>query len=144
MKKSIKIFFIILAIAFVVTNYMEQYKEQRVTDVIDGDTIKIGYASIRLIGINAPEKNEECYKESKELLQELVLYKKVMLEKDRQDTDDYGRLLRYVYVEDMLVNKEMVRLGMARFEEVGLNKKHSENILEAQEKAQNARRCIWV
>ena len=102
MKKSVMVFFIVLGIAFIVTIYMEDYKEVRVTEVIDGDTIKVGYKSVRLIGINAPETNEPCYEEAKEMLKELVEHKKVRMEKDVEDRDDYGRLLRYVYVDEQI------------------------------------------
>ena len=143
MNKSVKVFFVILAIAFVTTIYTEEYKEQRVTDVIDGDTIKIGYNSIRLIGIDAPETKEPCYKEAKEMLEDLVKYEEVRLEKDSREMDDYGRLLRYVYVDDLLVNAEMVRLGLARFEEMEPNTKYSDLFLEMENRARNAGRCIW-
>lgn len=143
MNKSVKIFFIILAITFVITIYMEEYKEQRVTDVVDGDTFKIGYNSIRLIGIDAPESNEPCYEEAKEMLEDLVKYENVRLEKDEKDQDDYGRLLRYVYIDDFFVNAEMIRLGLAKFEEIAPNTKYSELFSDLENKAKEAGRCIW-
>ncbi|NIM05287.1 MAG: hypothetical protein GTN65_06650, partial [Armatimonadetes bacterium] len=44
---------------------------------------------------------------------ELVEGKEVRLERDVSETDRYGRLLRYVYVDDVLVNAELVKKGLA-------------------------------
>ena len=43
-----------------------------------------------------------------------MLGKKITLEKDVSETDVYGRLLRYVYVGDLFINAELIRLGYAR------------------------------
>ena len=131
MKKEVIVFFIVLTILFLISNYLENYKLERVIDVIDGDTIKLTeYRSVRLIGINAPEIGEHCYQEAKDKLKELVRGKKIRLEKDRTDKDEYGRLLRYIYVNDLFVNSEMIRLGLARFEEIEPNTKYSELFLD--------------
>ena len=144
MNKSIIIFFIILVIAFFVTNHFEEYKEVRVNEIIDGDTIRVSNNKVvRLIGINAPEINEHCYSEAKEELEKLIEHKKVRLEKDVNDKDDYGRLLRYVYVDDLFVNSEMIRLGLARFEEIEPNTKYSSLFLDLENKARKAGRRIW-
>jgi micrococcal nuclease len=45
---------------------------------------------------------------------ELVAGKPVTLVKDVSETDRYGRLLRFVFVENVLVNYELVREGYAR------------------------------
>jgi len=97
-----------------------------VTRVVDGDTIKISrngsIATIRLIGINAPEsvapnRPVECYgKESSASLRGLLEGQPVQLENDlsQQDVDRYGRLLRYVYLLDgTFVNDKMIRDGDA-------------------------------
>ncbi len=46
--------------------------------------------------------------------QSLVGGKTVLLEKDVSETDRYGRLLRYVYVGEVFVDAELVRLGYAQ------------------------------
>jgi endonuclease YncB( thermonuclease family) len=144
MKKYTIIFFIIVVVAFLISNYIENYKDYIVSEVIDGDTFKTKDGkTIRLIGINAPETGEKCYQEAKDKLEELLYKKKIRLERDASNKDDYGRLLRYVYVDDLFVNSEMIRLGLARFEEIEPNEKYSELFLDLENKARRAGRCIW-
>jgi endonuclease YncB( thermonuclease family) len=71
-----------------------------VEKVIDGDslTIKNGM-EIRLLGINAPEENTEGFEEAKEKLIQLTANKKIYLEYDREQDDQYGRILAWVWVD---------------------------------------------
>ena len=93
--------------------------------VIDGDTIEVKIdnitESVRLIGIDAAEMNEkDKYEEamkSKEGLERLLKDKEFRLERDESQSnrDIYGRLLRYIYLENgLFVNKEMLIRGMAK------------------------------
>lgn len=86
-----------------------------VTSVIDGDTFYIDTGEkVRLICIDSPEKGEKMYLEAKRYLEDLILYKKVKLEKDISDKDRYNRLLRYVYSEDgSFINELIVYDGYA-------------------------------
>ena len=88
-----------------------------VTRVIDGDTIIIDTGQrVRYIGIDTPEvyPQPEAYgTEATQANRNLVEGKKVRLEQDVTETDKYGRLLRYVYTDDTLINAELVRLGLA-------------------------------
>src|SRR3989344_1268163 len=89
-----------------------------VTKVIDGDTLDLNNDErIRMSGINTPETGECYYQEAKEKLAGLVLNKKVYLETDRSNEDKYGRLLRYIYLNEtdlVFVNGVLVEGGFAR------------------------------
>jgi len=144
MNKAVIIFFLILISAFLISNYIEENKSYIVADVVDGDTFKtVDGKTIRLTGINAPEVGENYYEEAKDKLKEMVYRKKIRLERDASNKDVYGRLLRYVYVDYLFVNAEMVRLGLAKFEEVEPNKKYSKLFLDLENKARKTKRYIW-
>lgn len=82
--------------------------------VIDGDTIVIeGGYHVRYIGIDSPESDEYYYSEAKQINTDLIAGKQVRLESDVTDKDKYGRLLRYVFVDETFINAEMVRQGCA-------------------------------
>jgi endonuclease YncB( thermonuclease family) len=89
----------------------------RVVNVVDGDTIDVllngARVPVRYIGINTPERGETCYTEAREANQALVGGQTVTLVADAEDTDQYGRLLRYIYVGDVFVNAELVEAGFA-------------------------------
>ena len=98
-----------------------------VLEVIDGDTILVvsdqDLRTIRLIGIDAPEKGHPARPkefgsdESAKYLSDLCEGKEILLEPDGEDTDSYGRYLRYVFLpgpERRLLNLDLVRHGFAR------------------------------
>lgn len=115
------------------------------TKVIDGDTIIVeGGYSIRLLGIDADEKNYLCYDAAKERLEELILGKRVKIEKDKTDTDKYGRCLRTVFAGDKNINLELVKEGLAvaRFYESDI--KYKNEIIAAEKQAiENKVGCKW-
>ena len=97
-------------------------EEERIR-VIDGDTFAFANGtSVRLICIDAPEKGEEGYAEAGEYLSSLIINSTLRLESDVSETDAYGRLLRYVYSDDVFVNREMVRTGHARVNHLPIHK----------------------
>ena len=89
----------------------------RVLRVVDGDTIDVMLngqrTRIRYLQMNTPERNQPCYREAVQANVNLVGGRSVRLVADREDTDRYGRLLRYVYVDDVLVNRVLVAGGFA-------------------------------
>ncbi len=122
-----------------------------VSRVIDGDTIQIDTGEkVRYIGMNTPEtvdprKPVECFgKEASAYNKNLVLNKKVKLVKDISDKDKYGRLLRYVYLEDgTFVNLKLVSYGYAYADTVPPNVVHASDFVKAQNQARQANLGLW-
>jgi endonuclease YncB( thermonuclease family) len=86
-----------------------------VTRVVDGDTIELGNgATVRIVGIDTPEVGQCGYEPASNHMADLVLGKSVRLAVSDEDTDRYGRLLRYV---DIPASQS----GMGRVLDAGLN-----------------------
>lgn len=67
--------------------------------VIDGDNIYLENGqSVRLIGINAPERGKENFDQAKAELDNLTTGKIVYLEYDRTQDDQFGRIMAWVWV----------------------------------------------
>lgn len=95
-----------------------------VVRVIDGDTIVVNYngkeETVRLIGVDTPEsvhptasKNTEAGFAASRFTHVYLNGKKVSLELDVQERDQYGRLLAYVYVDGMMFNEKLLQAGYA-------------------------------
>lgn len=98
---------------------------------------------MRYIGMDTPEKGEPYYLEALQMNNELVGGKKVRLEKDISDRDRYGRLLRYIYVDDIFVNAELVRQGYAHAHAYPPDIKYQTYLETAEEEARRMNRGIW-
>ena len=87
-----------------------------VTHIVDGDTLDVSTGErIRLIGIDTPERGQCGFGEAAAALAAMVDGREVVLVSGaRDDTDRYGRLLRYVEVDGVDANLEMIRSGWAR------------------------------
>ena len=120
----------------------------RVIEVIDGDTIVIeGGERVRYIGVDTPEVGPPAQPFALEAWQanrELVEGKIVRLEQDVSETDRYGRLLRYVYVGNTLVNAELVMRGLARARDYPPDTKYQEYLDKMETMAKRAGRGIWA
>ena len=101
-----------------------------VLSVTDGDTFRASVRGrnepVRLIGIDAPETRhpdlaKQCFgAQASTRLTRLVEGERVFLVRDglQDDRDRYGRLLRFVFLEDKSnVNETLVRGGFATYEE---------------------------
>lgn len=121
-----------------------------VTRIVDGDTIELSTGQkVRYIGIDTPETvkpntDVQCMgKEASTQNTQLVLGKEVLMQKDVSETDRYGRLLRYVYVDGMFVNDYLVRQGYAIASSYPPDIAYQEQFIEAQQEAQQNNRGLW-
>ncbi|MEX1997648.1 MAG: thermonuclease family protein, partial [Candidatus Andersenbacteria bacterium] len=115
-----------------------------VARVIDGDTIELSTGErVRYIGVDTPETVDprtapQCLgKEASNKNKELVEGKAVTLEKDVSETDRYGRLLRYVYVDGKMINEALVAEGFAKASSYPPDVKHQEKFRAAEQSARN-------
>lgn len=122
----------------------------RVRRVIDGDTIELtDDRVVRYIGIDTPEvshpqKDQECFgRESTRFNKDLVEGRDITLIKDVSDTDKYGRLLRYVYVEEVFVNEHLVNQGYAKVSTYPPDVRYSDLFLAAERKARDSNLGLW-
>lgn len=119
--------------------------QKLVTKVIDGDTVVVeGGYPIRLLGIDADEKGYPCYEAAKQRLEELVLNKKVYLESDKKDQDQYKRYLRYLILDNENINLKLVKEGLVIARLSPENVKYREEITAAEKEARENRiGCKW-
>jgi endonuclease YncB( thermonuclease family) len=123
-------------------------KEFVVTRVIDGNTVILENGdTVRYLGIDAPhlkksEGGPQFYaREAAKFNKSLVLLKKVRLDVGKKDAQ--GRLLAYVYVKNVFVNGELVRLGYARAAVGPANVKHRDLLLRYQKEAAERYAGLW-
>lgn len=131
----------------------EESKEYvQVTRVVDGDTFVIETGEkVRMILIDTPEsvhsnpnRNTEFGKIASDYTTELLEDQLVYLEKDVSDTDRYGRLLRYVYLEDgTFVNELLVKEGYAQIATYPPDILYKDIILEAEKYARENEKGLW-
>jgi endonuclease YncB( thermonuclease family) len=81
--------------------------------IIDGDTFQSANATIRLYGVDAPERGEPCYDEATQRLRELA-GDSVRVELGPRQGNRDGRILYYVYnLEGESIDERLVREGLA-------------------------------
>jgi micrococcal nuclease len=121
-----------------------------VSRVIDGDTVVLSNGSrVRYIGIDTPEMTDDraevrCFaKAAAAKNAELVLGKAVRLKKDVNETDRYGRLVRYVYQGGVFVNLELVRQGYASAYRYPPDVAHAEEFMSAEREAREGKCGLW-
>jgi endonuclease YncB( thermonuclease family) len=89
-----------------------------VVDIVDGDTLHVRSAdgavlTVRLFGVDTPERGEDCYAEATNRLRDLA-GDAVLLLADVRLQDQGGRELRYVFTEDRVsIDAALLDEGLA-------------------------------
>ncbi|UCF27525.1 MAG: thermonuclease family protein [Chloroflexota bacterium] len=117
--------------------------------VIDGDSIEVmlnrELVGLRYIGLDAPEIGMPFSIEASKFNQDMVEGQIVLLERDTTNKDRYGRLLRYVYLQDgTLVNDQLVKLGFARALAYPPDVKYQELFNSSEEEAMESGIGLWA
>lgn len=127
--------------------------------VVDWDTIRVKNEkgeerSVRMIGIDAPESSTlrywyaECYgNEASAHLKELLTWiSQVQIEADPTQTtlDKYGRLLGYVTLNGVNINKKMIEDGYAFEYTYNLPYKYRDEFKNAEKEARTQSKWLWA
>lgn len=116
-----------------------------VLEVEDGDTFLFGTASgettIRLLGVNAPEREECLHGEAAAGLASLLENADIGV--DDHGEDQFGRTLGYVWAGEMLVNLAMVENGLAIATTPGESENWGTDLLAAEESAYRGNSGLW-
>lgn len=130
-------------------NLMQKTTVER---VIDGDTIVIASGEkVRMILVDSPEsvhpdeKRNTVHGDIASNFTRKILYKAIIyLEKDISERDKYGRLLRYVYLEDgICFNELLVKEGYANISIYPPDIKYVDAIREAEKYARKENKGLW-
>lgn len=112
-----------------------------VTRIIDGDTLEVSNnQKIRLLGINTPEKGNLYSKEAENFLSNKTLNKEVKIR--IKGVDKYNRILAHIFLEDLHLNKEILRKGLASLYYYEKDEYHEELAL-AEEFARLNKIGVW-
>jgi len=128
----------------------------KVTHITDGDTIEVDMAGttekIRMIGVDTPETKKpnapvQCFgPEASEFTKKTLTGTSVRLEADatNDNRDRYGRLLRYVYMQDgSLFQEKLIAQGYS-FAYTIFTFQKAENFTKLQHQAQQAKVGLWT
>ena len=117
-----------------------------VEGIVDGDTIDVrlngSKVRVRYFGVDTPERGDRCYREATDRNEQLV-GKTVLLLPDTRTEDDFGRALRYVFLEDgTSVDATLVAEGFGwAWTRDG---RYRDQIVRLEDEAEAAGRgCIW-
>jgi len=121
------------------------YEQALVARVIDGDTVELADGRhVRYLGIDTPEVGEYYGEEATARNRGLVEGKTIELQRGSRDQDEYGRLLRYVYVDGTFVNAELVVEGYATAYIFDPDDRYSQVLVQLEQYARMRELGLWA
>ena len=125
---------------------LDDLQQVEVEDVVDGDTIDVlvGRRSVRIryYGVDTPERGNVCFREAQDR-NGLLAGSKIWLLPGPRDSDQFGRLLRYVFTaEGISIDATLVAEGLGvAWQSDG---QYRDQIVELEAGARAAGRgCLW-
>jgi len=155
MKTSTKWVIILLLVALIVAfRLVEQIGFDRkpsdrfiVKKIKDGDSVELlGGDRLRLLSVDAPEEGQLFYDEACQFLAGLTLGKAARIEFAGRRRDRYGRLLGYLYIDSIFVNKAILENGLGYlylFKDTELDRPETEELFRAQRAAMQKGIGLW-
>lgn len=115
-----------------------------VSRVISGDTLELSEGrTVRLIGVNAPDDGQAHFEAARSFTENMVGGKTVKLEAGSEPRNALDQELFYVWLDDQLVNWELVRGGYANRAAKPPNIQYDVYIADAQSKAIEEHLGMW-
>ena len=115
--------------------------------VIDVRTIVVrsgnGEQTVRLIGIESPVFGDPLYDFARRVSQNWIEGEEVLLESDQRDADEQGRLLRYIYFNDVMINAALILNGLGKSETEPPNIRYNGYLADIERQAREAGAGIW-
>jgi len=128
----------------------------RIVKVIDRDTVDVSMSGrterVRLIGVDTPETKKpntpiQCFgpEASKHISELLPVGTPVLVQRDVEARDPYGRLLGYVYrtSDNLFVNQDLIVNGFARPLSIAPNTAFAGEFATLAQTAQNSKIGLW-
>lgn len=152
MKKVVIIFLFL----FIFSDVNASRKEVTFVDCVDGDTIKVNLdgkkTTVRFLAVDTPEtvhptKGVEPYgkEASKYTCDRVTNAKKIEIEFDPKsdEFDKYDRALGWIFVDDSLLQKELISNGYAKVDYLYGDYIYTEELKQTEAIAKDEKKGIW-
>jgi endonuclease YncB( thermonuclease family) len=110
--------------------------------LIEGGAIDQGFP-VRLLGIEPPLLSDPWSEVALNWLAREIGRRVIVLERDEEERDAQGNLLRYVWYEGHMINVRLVQLGLASISENVESLHFGDDLQKAQADARAAQRGMW-